>query len=117
MITSLNTWCHYYDMIINFLAYMSIFIGALYVAVHNRKLPQWHVTPLWYTGLCAFFSAITILVTWTVGADHPLSYTNLGKLADTLLNVAVAAIALIMLVGTVRQDLRESKKRKANLAG
>lgn len=112
MITLLNTYTYTYEIIINFIAHFLIFIGAFYVALQNRNLPQWHVTPLWYVGLFSFLTCVTIICQWAIGPEYPLSYWNLGKLCETLVNVAVASVAVIMLISTVRKDLRESKKRK-----
>lgn len=101
-----------YQVVIDFVAHFTIFFGTFYVAVHNRSLPQWHIVPLWYTGLFALLGAITILVQWTIGPEHPLSYWNLGRFVETLLNVSVASIAIIMFSGTLLKDLKGSKNRK-----
>ncbi len=114
MITLLNEFNHSYNILINFTAHLIIFIGTLYVALHNRNLKQWHITPLWYVGLMSMLTAMTIVCQWAIGHEYPLSYWNLGQLTETLSNVSLAVVALIMLVGTVRLDLRNSKKRKQN---
>lgn len=111
MISTLNLWTYAYDIVINFIAHLTIFTGAFYVALHNRNLPRWHITPLWYVGLFSMIVCVTILVQWTIGSEHALSYYNMGKLAETLVNCSVAAIALVMLIGTVRSDLRGRKHR------
>lgn len=112
MISTLNAFTNSYGLAINFIAHTLIFIGTFYVALHNRKLPQWHITPLWYAGMCSLFVAITIVLQWAIGPEFPLSYWNVGLMGETLLNIAVAAIAVIMLISTVRRDIKESKKRK-----
>jgi hypothetical protein len=112
MISILNEFNYAYEMSINFIAHMVIFIGTFYVALQNRNLRQWHITPLWYVGLAAISTCITILVQWAIGPEHPLSYWNLGRLTETALNIAVASVAAIMLIGTVRADLRNAKKRR-----
>ena len=112
MINILNIYTYEYDMLINFFAHFLIFVGTCYVALQNRKLPQWHITPLWYVGLFSFFTSVTIVCQWAIGPEFPLSYWNLGKLSETAVNVSVAAVAVIMLISTVRRDLRESKKRR-----
>lgn len=112
MITFLNAFTYTYEIIINFIAHFLIFVGAFYVALQNRNLPQWHVTPLWYVGLSSILVCVTIIVQWSIGPEHPMSYFNLGNLAETAVNIAVAAVATIMLIGTVRRDLHESKKRR-----
>jgi hypothetical protein len=86
--------------IVNFCAHISIFIGALFIAVYSRTLPHWHVTPLWYVGLTSCFTAITILIEWLLGPEFPLSYTVLGLFGETALNIAIAAIAIIMMIKT-----------------
>lgn len=112
MITALNIFTYHYEMIINFIAHFLIFLGSFYVALQNRNLPQWHVTPLWYVGLCSILVCITVIVQWAIEPEHPLSYFNLGNLAETAVNVAVSAVATIMLIGTIRRDLYERRKRR-----
>lgn len=112
MISNLNVFTYEYEILINFIAHFLIFTGAFYVALQNRNLPQWHITPLWYVGLSSILVCITIVIQWAVGPEHPLSYWNLGKLAETAVNVAVATVATIMLIGTVRKDIHEAKKRR-----
>lgn len=111
MISFLNSFTNNFALIINFLAHFTIFIGAFYVAIHNRSLPQWHVTPLWYTGLCSLLVSITIMIQWTIGPEYPLSYWNAGVMCETLLHVSIAAIAAVMFTRTVLIDLRYRKKR------
>lgn len=112
MITILNTYSYVYDVLINFIAHFIIFIGTFYVALQNRNLPQWHITPLWYVGLFSFLVCISILLQWGIGPEFPLSYFNLGKLAETLVDISVASIAGIMLIATIRKDLRGRKSRR-----
>lgn len=112
MITWLNTFTYTYEILINFAAHFLIFIGTFYVALQNRKLPQWHITPLWYVGLFSILTCMTIVCQWAIGPEFPLSYFNFGQLAETAVNVSVAVVAVIMLVGTVRRDLHERKKRR-----
>jgi hypothetical protein len=114
MIIWLNEFNYVHELLINFIAHLIIFIGAFYVALQNRKLPQWHITPLWYVGLFALTTNITIVFQWAIGPEFPMSYYNLGRLTETLLNVAVAAVAGIMLIGTIRRDIKYAKQRRQN---
>lgn len=109
MITQLNIFTYEYEIIINFIAHILIFLGTFYVALYNRKLPQWHITPLWYVGLTSLLVCVTIVIQWSIGSEHPMSYWNLGKLAETAVNVSVATVSTIMLIGTVRRNLIKNK--------
>lgn len=113
MITVFNTFTNNYSLAINFLAYSLIFLGSSYVALQNRKLPQWHITPLWYVGLSSLLTSITIFVYWVIGPQHPLSYFNFGKLSETLVLISLAGVATTMLVVTVKRDLKAAKHRRA----
>lgn len=108
----LNEFTNTYMLSVNFTAHFLIFIGTFYVALQNRNLPRWHVTPLWYAGLCSLLTAISILIQWAEGPQSPMSYQNIGYMSEVLLNIAVASIAVIMLISTVSRDIQESKKRK-----
>lgn len=112
MITLLNGYAFSYELFINFIAHFLIFIGSFYVALQNRKLPQWHITPLWYVGLFSLLVCITVVLEWGIGPDYPLSYAQIGKLSETAVDVCIALVATIMLIITIRRDIYYKKKRK-----
>lgn len=112
MISFLNAFTNTYALAINFLAYSLIFLGASYVALKNQKLPQWHITPLWYVGLSSLLTSITIFVYWVIGPHHPLSYYNFGKLSETMVHISVAVVATIMLAVTIKRDIKAAKYRR-----
>lgn len=113
MIIEIIAFLNSLNVPINFVNHTAIFIGIFYVALHNRKLPQWHITPLWYLGLFNLFVAVTILVQWTIGSEHPMSYWNIGMIATTVCNIALAFIAVLMFAYTVVEDVVGKRKRKA----
>lgn len=115
MITLLNGYAFNYELLINFIAHFLIFIGSFYVALQNRKLPQWHITPLWYVGLFSLLVCISVILEWSIGPEYPLSYWNIGKLSETAVDVSIALVATIMLIITVRRDIRSRKKRKLEI--
>jgi hypothetical protein len=112
MITELMNFFNVNQPVINFVSHTLIFIGTFYVALHNRNLPQWHITPLWYTGLFSLLTSFTILFQWAIGPEFPLSYWNFGQLAESLVDISLASIATIMLIGTIRKDIAGAKKRR-----
>lgn len=112
MITATIDFLLSIQLLINFLACSTVFMGAFYIALQNRNLPSWHVTPLWYVGLSAMFVAMSIVLQGMFGRDFELSYAQVGILGETALNLSLAGIALIMMIGTIRQDLRQRKNRK-----
>lgn len=111
MISTLNGYAFNYELMINFIAHFLIFVGSFYVALQNRKLPQWHITPLWYVGLFSLLVCISVILEWAIGPEYPLSYWNIGKLSETAVDVSIALVATIMLIITVRRDIRSRKKR------
>lgn len=106
MITTTLHLFNVYQLIINFALHITIFIGTFYVAMYNTKLPHWHLTPLWYLGLANFAVAISILIEWTIGSEHPLSFWNIGGIVEIIANIFVALIALIMLIVTVKRKYK-----------
>lgn len=112
MITAIIDFLLSIQLLINFLACGSVFVGTMYIALQHRNLPTWHITPLWYVGLSALFIAMTIVLQGMFGRDFELSYAQVGILGETFLNICLAYIALFMLFSTVRRDLRERKHRK-----
>lgn len=103
----------FYALPINFFAHLLIFIGSFYVVMHNRRLPKWHITPLWYVGLSALASNLAITLQWIFGTEFPLSYTNVGLITETCLNISLATLATIFLVITFKLDLKESIRRQS----
>ncbi len=101
MISIINDIIHENLLYTNLLAHIVIFMGSLYVAVCNNYLPKWILTPLWYTGLCSLFVGISIIIQMIVGRDHPLSYSNLGVMGETLLNITIATIVITMFIKTI----------------
>lgn len=115
MITELTVILHGLTLPINFVCHLCIWLGSFYVALHNRNLPAWHITPLWYLGLTHLLIAITVIVQWTIGPEHPLSYWNFGVIGETLSDMALAAIVIVMWVVTLRHDFIGRNKRLQSL--
>lgn len=113
MITELMSFFNIHQPIINFISHTMIFMGSFYVALHNRNLPQWHLTPLWYVGVFSLLTSITIIFQWAIGPEFPLSYYNFGQFAESLVDLSLAAVATIMLIGTIRADIKARKRRNA----
>lgn len=111
MITEIIVFLNSLIVPINFVCHMLVFIGSFYVALHNRNLPTWHITPLWYLGLANFLVAITILVQWYFGPEHPLSYWNMGMVTETICYIILAIMVLILFAVTVGCDIINRKNR------
>jgi hypothetical protein len=90
-----------------------IFLGTFYVALHNRNLPKWHVTTIWYIGLASVLSIFSIILEWNFGPDFPMSYTKIGIVTEMISNAAVAFTATVMLKITIIRDIIGSRKRAA----
>ena len=101
---------HPYATVIHFISHMIIFGGAFYVAMYNKVLPVLQETPLWYTGLCSLFVALTIALGWLFGEDFPLSYKNFGLIGEVTMDISLTFLSITMIINTVK--LRQSKKSK-----
>lgn len=112
MLFDIATFLHFWSMPIDLICYSIVFAGTFYVTIHNRKLPVWHLTPLWYLGLASFFVSSTILLEYIFGMNFPLSFTNVGIIGEKLTHMSLAFICLSMFLGTVIADIRNKRKRK-----
>ena len=112
MITDTIIFFNSNQEIVTFVTHLITFVGSFYVALHNRKLPQWHLAPLWYVGLFCLLTCITIIFQWTLGPEFPFSYWNFGQLAESMVDVMIASISLVMLLITVKHDLNGAKRRR-----
>ena len=111
MITSIVTFFNSWQLLLNFLCHSTIFVSILYVAIHNRDLQNWIITPLWYLASISGFVALTIVIQWGIGPEHPLSYWTLGILGELGSHIALASIAVVLLVQTIKSDLLNRSKR------
>lgn len=111
MITQLLDFLAEIALSINFLCHILIFLGTFYVALHNRRIPRWHVTVLWYCGLSSAFTALTIVLEWVYGRTFPLSYFNVGIIGETFLHGFLAFMAMSVWVHTAWIDFKSMKKR------
>lgn len=114
MITQLTLWLNDLEPFVNFIVHISIFVSMFYIALHNRNLKQWQITPLWYAGLISLLCSITILIQWALGPEHPMSYWSIGRLAETLFNITIAVIAVAVFCDTIVADFKYRKKRKVS---
>jgi serine acetyltransferase len=97
------SWVHLVELV-NLFCHATIFAGAFYVVLHNRNLPHWHVTPLWYAGLSCLLTGITIILGFALGDSFALSYHNIGVVGETLLNISLSVIAITFLLYTARKE-------------
>jgi hypothetical protein len=91
---------------INFISHLIIFVGTFYVAMKNKNLPQWHITPLWYLGLFNLFISISIVIYWVMEPGHPLGYWQAGLIGETLSTLTLAFIAFVMFSATFIRNHR-----------
>jgi hypothetical protein len=112
MITSLAVFFNSWTLLLNFVSHFVVFIGILYVAIHNRELKSWVITPLWYLGLTSGFVCATIVVQWAVGPEHPMSYWTLGVVGEIMSHFVLAAISFILFIKTLKADLNYKRLRK-----
>lgn len=101
---------------LNLVFLLITFVGGLYVAIHARNIPLWVRTPLWYLGVTAFITALSIIFEWTLGPQFLFSYSRFGLICEMLINANIALTALVMLAHTVFKDIRCMKKRRQRRA-
>lgn len=116
MLTDVASFLLVWRMPFDLICYSIVFAGTFYIAIHNRRLPPWHVTPLWYLGLGSFFTAFSILCQYIFGPEFPMSYRNVGLIGEAVTHITLALIAAIMFTGTVRHDIEGKKKRSQNVS-
>lgn len=111
MLRDVLNFVEYIANTIDFISCIVIFLGGAYIALHSRVIPRWAATSLWYIGLAALLTAITILIEWTVGPTHPLSHFMVGKVAEVGLLLMMAVTVGLMFFHTVWKDLQGARKR------
>lgn len=112
MINQLVGFFNSWNLVINFICHVTIFLSMFYIAVHNRELPNWVVTPLWWLAVISGFIASTILIQWIIGPEHPMSYWTLGTVAEVISHLILAIIGFILFLKTCYLDLCNKRFRK-----
>jgi len=112
MISELLTFFDFWSFLLLFICHSVTFACSLYIAVHNRELKPWVITPLWYLGICSAFAGLTIVIEWALGPDHPISYSNIGILGETAFQIILALIMFLTFLDTVKTDLKNKKHRQ-----
>lgn len=102
-----NSW----TLLINFVCHIIIFFSVFYVAVHNRELKPWIITPLWWLAITSGFTASTVVVQWAIGPEHPMSYWTLGVLGEITSHIILGIITLTLFIKTLKVDLDSRKDR------
>lgn len=111
MITETVAFFNSWTLLINFVCHLTIFISVFYVAVHNRELENWIITPLWWLAAISGFTASTVVVQWAIGPEHPMSYWTLGVLGEIGSHLVLAMITFTLFVKTLRTDISSRKDR------
>lgn len=114
LISTLMDFLHESVIYINFICYLIIFVGGFYVALHSRVLPNWVITFIWYTGVCALLTTITIIIYWVDGPSSEFSYYNIGSITEVLLHLHLAILVLLLFFHTIWKDFKGMKKRNSN---
>lgn len=111
MITEVVSFFNHWIMLIAFICHSVVFACSLYIAVHNRNLEHWIVTPLWYLGIFSGFTATTVIIQWSIGPENPLSYWTLGILGELTLHIIIAVMMFLIFFNTLKTDLKNKKYR------
>lgn len=110
----LVSFANFFAQPVNFISHLIIFLGAFYILLHNRNMPKWHVTPLWWAGCASLFTFITIVLGLYFGDEFVFSYHRMGYVGEVAFNTCVASIAAVFLIKTVKADIKNRKYRKQN---
>lgn len=97
---------------VNFFSHLCIFLGAFYILIHNRNMPRWHITPLWWAGCASLFTFITIVLGLYFGDEFVFSYSRFGYVGEVAFNACIASIAIVFLVKTLKADIEGKRYRK-----
>lgn len=95
--------------ILQFIADLILFVGVV-IAMLYHKLPNYHEKPLYFVGFFALLSAFTIIATWLEGPIAGVSYSKIGIIPDTGMNVCLAMVAAQFLWKTYGHKSEAPKK-------
>jgi len=109
----LVSFLNFFAQPVNFVAHLVTFSGAFYLIFHNKNMPRWHVTPLWWAGLASLFTWFTIVLGLYFGDEFPFSYFRFGFVGETLLNAFIAFIAAMFMYRTIKAEkINRNPKKK-----
>lgn len=90
-----------------FVTNLVIFVSSLYIAIYNKTMPNWVITPLWYTGLSSLFMNITIVLEWVFGDTYCMSFAKIGYLGELAFAISVAVTLTFLFIQTLKQTNRQ----------
>lgn len=96
-------------LLVYFLVYTFTFSCSLYIAIHNKNIPNWIITPLWYIGLSSAFTGITILLEWIYGDQFCMGYSKIGFIGELAFAASVGATLGILFANTLREHQAKVK--------
>lgn len=108
----LVSYLNFFAQPVNFFSHLFIFLGAFYILLHNRNMPKWHITPLWWAGCASLFTFITIVLGLYFGDEFVFSYSRMGYVGEVIFNACIASIAIVFLIKTVKTNITNEKYRK-----
>lgn len=112
-----NFLYEYHDLlfIIQFLADIVLFVGVVY-AMLTHKLPKYHEKPLYFVGFFALLSGFTIIATWVEGPIAGMSYSKIGIIPDTGMNVCLALVAAQLLFKELKEKSLKAVSKRPKVA-
>ena len=112
-----NFLYEYHDslFIVQFLADIILFVGVVY-AMLSHKLPKYHEKPLYFVGFFALLSGFTIIATWVEGPIAGMSYSKIGVIPDTGMNVCLALVAAQLLWREFKEKSNKTVTRPTRVA-
>ena len=112
-----NFLYEYHDLlfIIQFLADILLFVGVVY-AMLTHKLPKYHEKPLYFVGFFALLSGFTIIATWVEGPIAGMSYSKIGIIPDTGMNVCLALVAAQLLFKELKEKSLKAVSKRPKVA-
>lgn len=84
MVEFLIEQCQDLHIFLNFLNHVILFLILGYLVFYKESFCKLHATIIWYTSLSSLFVAVTILIEWIFGNNHPMSYNKINVLSDTV---------------------------------
>ena len=112
-----NFLYEYHDLlfIMQFLADIVLFVGIVY-AMLTHKLPKYHEKPLYFVGFFALLSGFTIIATWVEGPIAGMSYSKIGIIPDTGMNVCLALVAAQLLFKELKKKSLKAVSKRPKVA-
>jgi hypothetical protein len=96
MLPFLMEICDKFNLLLNFISHLMIFLILTYIVFHREIFNKFHSTVVWYTALASFFISVTIFIEWIFGKENTLSHSHIKILSESIFFINIMILLSVL---------------------